>query len=78
MRRSLGAFALAATLFAATAAGAESWYAGIFGGLNYTHDGNVNGAGLDASYDFGLGIGGNVGFYVQDNIRLEGELSYTR
>lgn len=76
MRKSLGALAIVAAVLAAPTAKAESWYAGGYGGLNYTHDGSVNGGGVDAEYDLGLAVGGYAGFYVKENIRLEGELSY--
>jgi opacity protein-like surface antigen len=76
MRNCLGALAVIAAVLAAPAANAETWYIGGLGGLNYTHDGTVNGSGLKAEYDLGFVLGGFVGLYVQDNIRLEGELSY--
>ncbi len=76
MRNCLGALAVIAAVLAAPAANAETWYAGGFGGFNYTHEGSVNGSGLEAEYDLGFVLGGYAGFYVQDNIRLEGELSY--
>lgn len=76
MRKTLGVLAILTTGFVAPTANAETWYAGIFGGLNITHDGDVNGAGTNATYDLGYGIGGYVGYFLQDNVRLEGELSY--
>lgn len=76
MRRILGVLAVVAAIPLASAASAEPWYVGGFGGLNYAHDGNVNAAGIDATYDIGFAAGGYVGFFVQENVRLEGELSY--
>lgn len=76
MRKAFSVLAVIAVVAMAPAAAAEPWYAGGFGGLNYTHDGNVNGAGVDASYDYGLAVGGYVGFFVQENVRIEAELSY--
>lgn len=76
MRKTLGALTFIVAVLVAPTAHAESWYAGIFGGLNLTHDGSVNGAGLEAAYDLGLAVGGYAGFYVQENVRLEGEFSY--
>ncbi|UCH75265.1 MAG: porin family protein [Rhodospirillales bacterium] len=76
MRKSLSALTVLSLISYATTAGAEAWYAGGYGAINYTHDGSTNDAGVDASYDFGLGLGGYFGFHVQENIRLEGELSY--
>jgi len=77
MRKGFSVLAVIAAMTAAPLpAGAETWYAGAFGGANYTHDGSVNAAGTNAEYDFGLGIGGYVGFFVQPNVRLEAELSY--
>lgn len=76
MRKIFGVLVAIAALLIAPAASAEPWYIGGFGGLNFTHDGNVNGAGIDASYDMGLAAGGYVGFFVQENIRLEAEVSY--
>lgn len=76
MRKKFGVLAAVAAIFISPAANAEPWYVGGFGGLNFTHDGNVNGVGTQASYDLGLAAGGYVGFYVQENIRLEAELSY--
>lgn len=76
MRKSLSALAVMAAVLVAPAANAESWYAGGFGGLNFAHDGAVNGAGVEAGYDMGFAVGGYAGFYVQENVRLEGELSY--
>lgn len=76
MRKTLGVLAVVSAVLAAPAANAETWYAGGFGGVNFTHDGGVNASGVEASYDMGLAVGGYAGFYVQDNIRLEGELSY--
>lgn len=76
MRKTFSVFAVIAIVFVAPPAGAETWYAGGFGGINYTHDGNVNAAGTKATYDVGLALGGFVGFFVQENVRLEAELSY--
>ncbi len=76
MRKVLGALAAVAVLSIAAEANAEAWYVGGYGGLNYTHDGNVNAAGVDASYDLGLALGAYAGFFVQDNARLEADLSY--
>jgi len=76
MRKSIGVLAAVTVVLVAPAADAETWYAGGFGGLNYTHDGAVNGSGISASYDLGFAAGGYAGFYVKENIRLEGELSY--
>lgn len=76
MCKTFSMLAVIAAVVAAPPAYAEAWYAGAFGGLNFTHDGNVNGAGTDAKYDMGLAGGGYVGFFVQKNIRIEAELSY--
>lgn len=76
MRKSLGALAAFAISLAASSANAQTWYAGGYGALNYTHDGSVTAFAGDAKYDLGLGIAGYIGFFVQDNIRIEGELSY--
>jgi len=76
MRNSLGVLAVISFVLVAPAANAETWYIGGLGGVNITHGGGVNGSGLKAEYDLGLILGGYAGFYVKDNIRLEGELSY--
>ncbi len=76
MRNCLGALAVMAAVLAAPAAAAETWYIGGLGGFNYTHEGAVNGSGLEAEYDWGFVLGGYAGIYVKDNLRLEGELSY--
>jgi len=77
MKSYIFAFILSAVALAfAPAAQAESWYAGGFGGLNYAHDGDVNGAGQQATYELGYGLGGYVGMRFSPNLRLEGELSY--
>ncbi len=76
MRKSLGALVVTAAFLTTAPACAEQWYAGGYGGLNYTHDGSVNGAGVEASYELGFAFGAYAGFFVQENIRLEGELSY--
>lgn len=67
---------LVAALAFAPAAQAEAWYAGGFGALNVTHDGDVNGTGDQATYDLGYGAGGYVGMHFSPNLRIEGELSY--
>jgi len=76
MRKTFCVLVATAAVFSAPAACAESWYAGAYGGTNYTHDGTVNAAGTKATYDIGLALGGYVGFFVQKNVRLEAELSY--
>lgn len=78
MHKTLGPFIVIVGVLVAPAANAEAWYAGGFLGLNHTHDGSVNGTGTEASYDLGAAIGGYAGFHVQDNVRLEGELSYRK
>lgn len=76
MKKFTGLIAAAAVFTLAGTAGAETWYAGAYGGLNYAHDGDVNGAGTNATYDLGFAVGGYAGLYVNKNIRLEGELAY--
>lgn len=59
----------------AGAAQAQSWYAGGYGAMNYTHDGNANGTDKMV-YDLGFGFGGTVGYAMANGLRLEGEIAY--
>ena len=52
------------------------WYVGVFGGLNYTHDGAANGGGDTVVYDLGHGLGAYGGFRFNRNLRVEVELSH--
>lgn len=64
-----------ASFLAPVEAAAQNWYAGGYGGFNHTHDGGSGGNGT-ISYDLGMGIGGFVGYRMNRNLRLEGELTY--
>ncbi len=77
MRNNLpGLLAVAVLLFGAVDASAQSWYAGGYGGLNYTHDASTS-SGDRIDHDFiGLGIGGFVGYVLPSGLRVEGEIIY--
>lgn len=57
------------------AAQAQNWYVGGYGAMNYTHDGNANGADKMV-YDLGFGVGAMAGFAMTNGFRLEGEIAY--
>lgn len=74
--RKLFIVAGAAVLVCASgAAQAQNWYAGGYGAMNYTHDGNANGNDKMV-YDLGYGVGGFVGYAMANGLRLEGEIAY--
>lgn len=62
-------------MFGAADATAQNWYAGGYGGFNYTHDGDTGGGG-NATYDFGYAAGGFFGYAMGNGVRLEGEVGY--
>lgn len=65
------------TLLAATSgANAQSFYFGVQGGLNFAHDGEFDGTGLDLAFDTGYAFGVFAGYDMGNQIRLEGELTY--
>ena len=68
----VGAVMLACT---ASAAQAQNWYVGGYGGMNFTHDGDANGN-ENVVYDLGLGFGGIIGYVMGSGLRVEGEIAY--
>lgn len=70
----LGAGALSLSVIAASAQ-AEGFYVGGYGAMNYTHDGYANGNDR-VTYDLGYGVGGMVGYAMNNGMRFEGELAY--
>jgi len=75
MKKFFIAAGVAALVCAAGAAQAQNWYAGGYGAMNYTHDGNANGN-EKMVYDLGYGVGGFVGYAMANGLRLEGEIAY--
>ena len=59
----------------AGAAQAQNFYAGGYGAMNYTHDGNANGN-EKMVYDLGFGVGAVGGYVMGNGLRLEGEVAY--
>jgi opacity protein-like surface antigen len=64
-----------AAIAGASVASAQGMYASVIGGVNFTHDGEFAGVGVDSEFDTGYVVGGNVGYDFGD-YRLEGEISY--
>lgn len=56
-------------------ASAQGMYAGGNLGVNYTHDGEFAGLGVETSFDVGYAVGGYIGIDM-GSYRLEVELSY--
>jgi opacity protein-like surface antigen len=75
-RLPLSLFAIAAILAATVGARAQSAYFGVQAGFNFTHDGEFDNSGLDATFDRGYAYGAMLGYYLNKNFRLEGELTY--
>ena len=66
-----------ATVFAATGdATAQSYYFGIQTGFNFTHDGEFDNSGSDATFNRGYAYGAMFGYDTGNNVRLEGEITY--
>ena len=78
MRKCLTLSLVAITaIFAATSgASAQSFYFGVQGGLNFTHDGEFDNSGFDIGFDTGYAIGAFFGYDMGNQFRLEGELTY--
>jgi len=77
--------AAAALLSAAEDASAQGFYAGLHGGLNITHDGDVDEFFFfdsttvgRARYDSGSAVGGSLGYKSPSSWRLELEATYRR
>ena len=75
MNRFVTVVCAAALSCAAGAAQAQGWYAGGYGAMNYTHDGDANGN-ERVDYELGFGIGGMVGYAMASGLRFEGEIAY--
>ncbi len=71
----LTVFVFLAAMAATTTASAQGMYASVFGGVNFTHDGEFAGVGVDTAFATGYAVGGSIGYDFGD-YRLEGELSY--
>jgi len=67
--------AMLAVMAGTAAASAQGWYGGAFLGVNFTHDGEFEGLGVDTSFDTGYAVGAYIGRDM-GSYRLEGELSY--
>lgn len=64
------------SLMAASAASAQTWYAGGHLGLNLAHDATSSGGDLVTYELLGSGIGVFVGREMGNNLRAEGEITY--
>lgn len=78
MRKYLATSLVAITTLIAASSGtnAQNFYFGVQGGLNFTHDGEVDNSGVDLSFDTGYAIGAVFGYDMGNQFRLEGELTY--
>jgi opacity protein-like surface antigen len=72
----LSLLAVATVFAAAGSAMAQNAYFGVQGGFNFTHDGEFNNTGLDATFNRGYAYGAMFGYHTRGPIRLEGELTY--
>jgi opacity protein-like surface antigen len=77
--------AATALLLAAGDASAQGFYVGLHGGLNVTHDGDVDEFFFfdsttvgRAEYDSGYAVGGSLGYKSESSWRLELEATYRR
>ncbi len=71
----LSAVAAVVWLIAAGTASAQNFYAGLHGGLNFTHDGEFAGI-SDLTYEPGAAVGGVFGYRLNPNVRFDAELTY--
>jgi opacity protein-like surface antigen len=64
-----------AAMVGATSVSAQGMYAAVNGGVNITHDGEIDSSGVDTAFETGYAISGAIGYDFGD-YRLEGEISY--
>ena len=72
----LSLVAVATVFSAASGATAQNAYFGVQAGFNFTHDGEFDNTGLDATFHRGYAYGAMFGYYLNKSFRLEGELTY--
>ncbi len=72
----LSLVAVATVSVAAGGAMAQNAYFGVLGGFNFTHDGEFDNTGLEATFDRGYAYGAMFGYHTRGPVRLEGEITY--